>query len=71
MKLLECVPNFSEGRDSSKVDTIVQALLAGLGLLGFAVFGLLGNLGNFGILTGLFLLALAIVFGRKWLKSRK
>src|SRR5215472_8618734 len=27
--LVECVPNFSEGRDAIKVDAIVQALLAG------------------------------------------
>jgi glutamate formiminotransferase len=27
--LVECVPNFSEGRDASKVDAIVRALLAG------------------------------------------
>ena len=29
--LVECVPNFSEGRDSAKVDAIVQALLGGSG----------------------------------------
>jgi len=27
--LVECVPNFSEGRDASKVEEIIQALLAG------------------------------------------
>jgi glutamate formiminotransferase / formiminotetrahydrofolate cyclodeaminase len=27
--LVECVPNFSEGRDASKVEAIIQALLAG------------------------------------------
>ncbi len=27
--LVECVPNFSEGRDASKVDAIIQALLSG------------------------------------------
>lgn len=27
--IVECVPNFSEGRDAAKVDAIVQALLAG------------------------------------------
>jgi glutamate formiminotransferase / formiminotetrahydrofolate cyclodeaminase len=27
--LVECVPNFSEGRDSQKVEAIIQALLAG------------------------------------------
>lgn len=27
--LVECVPNFSEGRDASKVDAIIKALLAG------------------------------------------
>src|SRR5215467_1542756 len=27
--LIECVPNFSEGRDAAKVESIVQALLAG------------------------------------------
>src|SRR3989442_12699434 len=27
--LVECVPNFSEGRDAAKVEAIVQALLAG------------------------------------------
>ncbi len=27
--LVECVPNFSEGRDTGKVDAIIQALLAG------------------------------------------
>src|SRR5258707_6093649 len=27
-QLVECVPNFSEGRDAAKVDAIVQAILA-------------------------------------------
>jgi len=27
--LIECVPNFSEGRDAAKVDAIIQAMLAG------------------------------------------
>src|ERR1017187_9891070 len=27
-QLVECVPNFSEGRDAGKIDTIVQAVLA-------------------------------------------
>src|SRR6266699_2693516 len=27
--LVECVPNFSEGRDAAKVEAIIQALLAG------------------------------------------
>src|SRR5690242_8984212 len=27
--LVECVPNFSEGRDAAKVEAIVQALVAG------------------------------------------
>ena len=26
--LVECVPNFSEGRDAAKVDAIVEAMLA-------------------------------------------
>src|SRR5215472_1766107 len=30
--LVECVPNFSEGRDAAKVEAIVQALLAGPGV---------------------------------------
>src|SRR5215472_4147886 len=29
--LVECVPNFSEGRDAAKVEAIVQALLGGSG----------------------------------------
>jgi glutamate formiminotransferase len=31
--LVECVPNFSEGRDASKVDAIVDAIKAGPGIL--------------------------------------
>jgi glutamate formiminotransferase len=27
--LIECVPNFSEGREPGKVEAIIQALLAG------------------------------------------
>ena len=27
-QLVECVPNFSEGRDPAKIDAIVQAILA-------------------------------------------
>ncbi|MBI1941826.1 MAG: glutamate formiminotransferase, partial [Acidobacteria bacterium] len=27
--IVECVPNFSEGRDTKKVDAIIEALLAG------------------------------------------
>src|SRR5436305_11853839 len=27
-QLVECVPNFSEGRDTAKIDAIVQAILA-------------------------------------------
>jgi glutamate formiminotransferase len=27
-QLVECVPNFSEGRDSAKMDAIVQAILS-------------------------------------------
>src|SRR5215471_9121897 len=27
-QLIECVPNFSEGRDTTKIDAIVQAILA-------------------------------------------
>src|ERR1039458_9246028 len=27
-QLVECVPNFSEGRDAGKIDAIVQAVLA-------------------------------------------
>jgi len=27
-QLVECVPNFSEGRDLAKIDAIVQAMLA-------------------------------------------
>src|SRR3954466_11865599 len=27
-QLIECVPNFSEGRDAGKIDAIVQAILA-------------------------------------------
>ncbi|HEV2493004.1 MAG TPA: glutamate formimidoyltransferase [Terriglobia bacterium] len=30
--LVECVPNFSEGRDAAKVEAIIQALLAGPGV---------------------------------------
>jgi glutamate formiminotransferase / formiminotetrahydrofolate cyclodeaminase len=30
--LVECVPNFSEGRDAGKVDAIIQAMLAGPGV---------------------------------------
>ncbi|HEV2382473.1 MAG TPA: glutamate formimidoyltransferase [Terriglobia bacterium] len=30
--LIECVPNFSEGRDAGKIEAIVQALLAGAGV---------------------------------------
>ncbi len=32
--LIECVPNFSEGRDKAKVDAIVEAMkVAGVNLL--------------------------------------
>ena len=36
-KMIECVPNFSEGRDRAKVDRIVQAIasVAGLRVLGW------------------------------------
>ncbi len=32
MKLVECVPNFSEGRDAAKVSAIVEAIRAGSGI---------------------------------------
>jgi glutamate formiminotransferase len=32
-QLIECVPNFSEGRDPAKIDAIIQAILAGPGVV--------------------------------------
>jgi glutamate formiminotransferase len=32
-QLIECVPNFSEGRDPAKIDAIIQAILAGSGVV--------------------------------------
>ena len=45
-RLIECVPNFSEGRDPAKIDAIVSAmswcypLLTALNLLCLAIFAL-------------------------------
>ena len=63
-RLIECVPNFSEGRDASKVDALVDVMRGVPG-----VFALPAGIGD--VITGLLAVPVAIAVAAGTIEGRK